>query len=233
MRWALAVLFVTGCDHVLQLDDIQPKIDAFAGIGTCLDETFDGDSVDTSRWYQFTMDGPPSPQLSQAGGDLVIALAMGTPSATHAYNGLQSRATYSLTGGGWIEVQLVELPADMNAEVQLYASIDGLNEYLVSIGGGLLRLKLFVNGIDTEVPVAFDPTMEHYVRIRAGADDGNVYIDTASTAGAWNQRIMHAAPLSFDILFAGVDAGTFLTGATSPQTARFDNLVVRAYGCPP
>jgi len=221
----------------LQLDDIHPGRDAAIDIAVdaaidapptdvCLDEPFN--SLDTATWTPYWTAGQPTPQL-MINGVLDIQLFSGTPSTTMAYNGLDSNNTFPCTGGT-LEVQLVMVPSDSHAEMQLYMSRDASNSYLAAVNGTQLLLRVEKAGVPIVTPVAFDRTTEHYLRLRDGGD-GNVYVETANTSGSWNTRIMQPATFAFGMMYLGLGAGTDPTGATSNQTAQFDNLVMHSPAC--
>src|SRR5262249_53194038 len=152
------------------------------------------------------------------------------PSTTAAYNGIESVVTYPMTKGSF-EVELLQVPTDVNAEIQLYALVDTNNKYLLSISNGFLTLYITSAGVKTMVPVAFAPPTDHYMRIPDGGD-GFVYVDSAPPGSTtWNQRIQHTLSVAFTMLTIGVDAGTYNTGITGAQTAKLDNVVVHAPAC--
>jgi hypothetical protein len=247
VRWAFAVLLMAGCDHLLQLVDIHP-VDAgtdaimdapdaaIDGIDAppsdiCFADPFSGTALDTNAWTPYSASSsPPTPTMKVNNGVLEIDLFAGPPSTTLAYNGVDSVAAYPVTKG-WVEVELVQVPNDPLAEVQLYAIIDMGREYLVAITAATMTLYVRVSGSpDVTASHSFNAVTDHYLRIRDG-NDGNVYVDTATTEPMWTTRIKLPAPIPFDHVTVGLASGTDPNGITTNMTTKLDNVAVHSPSC--
>jgi hypothetical protein len=246
VRWAFAALFLAGCDHLLQLADIHPvdagrdairdapdaAIDAIDAPQSdlCFGDTFSGTSLDTTAWSPFSSSPPPTPAMAVKNGVLEIDLFAGIPPLVDAYNGVESYQAFPVTKG-WVEVELVQVPNDPLAEVQLYAIIVDMNhEYLVAIAAATMTLYERVNGTQTTASHSFDAVADHFLRIRDGGD-GNVYVDTATTKPMWTTRMQLPAQISFDHVSVGLASGTDPNGINANMTTKFDNAEVHSPSC--
>jgi hypothetical protein len=237
---------MAGCDHLLQLGDIHPldagrdaitdaRDAAIDGVDAppsdlCFADSFSGTALDTTTWSPFSNAPPPTPAMAVKNGVLEIDLFAGMPPTVDAYNGIESFQLYPVTKG-WVEVELVQVPNDPLAEVQLYAIIDTNHEYLVAIAAATMTLYERVNGTQTTSSHSFNAATDHYLRIRDGGLDGNAYVETATTKPMWTTRIQIAKQFAFDHVQIGLASGTDPNGINTNMTTKLDNVEVHSPSC--
>jgi hypothetical protein len=224
------LLLLAGCSQLFGLKHVDdPPADAVSADSSlmrCIDETFDGTSINTAR---FQVNQPPSGLVSQVGGDIQIDWTGPGPSGPDNYGGLELSDAIDLRGGQ-VSVDLVAFSGN-GADGGLYAEIDAAHEYFVTVDSSTVEFDLYdgsstsytnlASMLYTQLPLTLSLSHDatsNMVTFSAKSPDGNAFT--------------HSIPQAFTVqaVKLGFDAGAFSSGA-SAGTARYDNFIVDEPTC--
>ena len=186
-------------------------------IPTFMDD-FNDNSLDTVKW---ALTEPASPAVvSEQNQQLQITL----PPSTATYNGVISQSAFNLTGkmaqvecaqtvsqAGWVENAFM---------VQLNAS----NYFLFNAGAGNLLMRSMVNGVNDQLIIPFNASVQRFWRVRHDQASNTVKFETSGNGTAWTIQKSVTPGFSLSALKFLLYAGAYGTGNATPGSAKYDNF---------
>lgn len=105
--------------------------------------------------------------------------------------------------------------------------LDANNYYLIDAGAGSMVFRSMVNGVnDQTVLPSYDPSAQHYWRIRHNPSINTVSFETSANGTTWMVHKTVSASFSLTALKFYIMAGAWGTGNGSPGAAKYDNFQV-------
>lgn len=180
-----------------------------------LTETFNGGSVDSSKWT--TVDGHGT--MSQTNGQLVINVA--ASQNPYTYDEYRSVNTYDLTGSSAI----IHVPGFTNnfqgAEQKFVLELNSTNMIAFVHDGTFYNLTLITGGAGADTYIDPYPADSRWWRIRESG--GTIYWDSSTNGYTWVNHKSASVTFSITALTYVISAGTWQSIA-NPGSAKFDNL---------
>ncbi len=206
---------LAGCDHLLQLDKIQPLPDASP---ICLGDDFGGSMIDPNTWATYQT-APAT--VTESGGQLVIALGS---SASPAYAGVKTRQVFDVTGMR-TELEVDEVPVGQGANCSLNWHLDDNNDLAIYTDGGAIDFEQKVNGTLDFQSIPYSASEHRYWRLRHDPGTGQIALETSADDQAWFTNRLIVPGFALTALEIHLAAGTY-QNVPAPGAARFDNFAL-------
>lgn len=178
-------------------------------------DNFNDNSINADLW---TTAGDPPVTTEETNGQIKI-----TPGTNDdGYGGLQSVATYDLTGNA-VSVRCIH-PANStnNTETQMILHLDDDNEIMFVVTNNAMTCRKRVAGVNDDTYPSWSFDMKYW-RIREAL--GTIYFETSSNNQDWTTQRSTTVPFSIKTLQIRLQTGTY-DSQPAPGFALFDDVCI-------